>query len=79
MKTTTKMLLVAITSALFVVGCATTHSWEYRTRTTNERIGKTILDEYGKSGWELVEFTYIPTDRSATNFAYQYIFKRVKK
>lgn len=79
MKTTTKMLMVAVTAALFVIGCATTHSWEYRTRTTTVRIGKTTLDEYGKSGWELVEFVYIPTDRSATNFAYEYIFKRIKK
>ena len=79
MNTTTKVLLVAITSAFFVAGCATAHSWEYRTRTTKERIGKTMLDQYGKSGWELVEFSYIPTDQSATNYEYEYIFKRLKR
>jgi len=79
MKTTAKMLIVAITTALIVVGCATAHSWEYRTRTTKERIGASILDQYGKSGWELVEFACIPADQSGTNFQYEYIFKRLKK
>jgi hypothetical protein len=85
MKTTTKMLIAAISITLIVVGCATTQSWEYRTRTTKERIGKTILDQYGKSGWELVQFDRIPVVRSdtnhvaTTNMEYEYIFKRPKK
>lgn len=79
MKTTGKTLILAATTALFVVGCATTHSWEYRTRTTHDRIGAAILDQYGKSGWELVEFTCVPADQSGTNFEYEYIFKRPKK
>lgn len=79
MKMPAKMLILAITTALVVVGCATTQSWEYRTRTTKERIGAAILDQYGKSGWELVEFGCIPADQSGTNFEYEYIFKRPKK
>ena len=85
MKTTTKTLIAAFITSLIVVGCATTQSWEYRTRTTKERIGKTILNQYGKSGWELVQFECIPvveTDTnhvSTTNMEYEYIFKRPKK
>ncbi len=85
MKTTTKTLIAAVITTLIVVGCATTQSWEYRTRTTHERIGKTILDQYGKSGWELVQFDRIPvvqTDTNhvaTTNMEYEYIFKRLKK
>jgi hypothetical protein len=85
MKTTTKTLIVAITTAIIVVGCATTQSWEYRTRTTQERIGKSVLDQYGKSGWELVQFERIPVVQSdtnhvsTTNLEYEYIFKRPKK
>jgi len=85
MNTTTKTLLAGIITAFIVVGCATTQSWEYRTRTTKERIGKAVLDRYGKSGWELVQFERIPvveTDTnhvSTTNLEYEYIFKRPKK
>ena len=85
MKTTTKMLMAAISTALIVVGCATTQSWEYRTRTTKERIGKSVLDQYGKSGWELVQSDRIPVVRRDTNHVattdmeYEYIFKRPKK
>lgn len=85
MKTATKTLIAGISTALIVVGCATTQSWEYRTRTTPERIGKAVLDRYGKSGWELVQFERIPvveTDTnhvSTTNLEYEYIFKRPKK
>ena len=81
----TKMLIVAVTTALIIVGCATTQSWEYRTRTTHERIGKSVLDNYGKTGWELVQFERIPvvqTDTNhvaTTNMEYEYIFKRLKK
>jgi len=70
----------ALTAAAPVLAaCATPHSWEYRTRTTKVRIGKAVLDGYGKSGWELVSFTCIPADRSGTNFEYEYIFKRPVK
>jgi Domain of unknown function (DUF4177) len=87
MKNTTKLLLTAIATGLVLVGCvtATAHSWEYRTRTTKERIGKTVLDEYGKSGWELVQFDRIPVvakdtnNVATTNLEYEYIFKRPKK
>ena len=85
MKTTTKTLIAAITITLLIIGCATTQLWEYRTRTTKERIGKTVLDQYGKSGWELVQFERIPvihTDTNhvaITNMEYEYIFKRPKK
>ena len=82
---TTKLFLLATTTGLVLVGCVTAHAWEYRTRTTKERIGKSVLDEYGKSGWELVQFERIPvvqtgTDNVATtNFEFEYIFKRPKK
>lgn len=85
MRHTTKLLLLAITTGLVLVGCVTAHSWEYRTRTTKERIGKSVLDEYGRSGWELVQFERIPIVETGTNhvattnFEYEYIFKRPKK
>jgi hypothetical protein len=85
MKTATKTLIAAVITTLMVVGCATTQSWEYRTRTTPERVGKSVLDQYGKSGWELVQFDRIPvvqTDTNhvdTTNMEYEYIFKRHKK
>lgn len=81
---TTVQILIACALALVVAGCATSHAWEYRTRTTKERIGKTVLDEYGKSGWELVQFERIPVVRTdanhsaTTNLEYEYIFKRPK-
>lgn len=84
MRNVVKLLFVVI-PALIVAGCVTTHAWEYRTRTTNERIGKTVLDEYGSSGWELVQFERIPVmHRNAqelvtTNMMYEYIFKRPKQ
>jgi len=73
------LLFTLTAAALILAGCATTHSWEYRTRTTKERIGTSVLDGYGKSGWELVSFTCLPADRSGTNFEYEYIFKRPGK
>ena len=83
MKTTTKIL--AFSTALVIAGCATTQQWEYRTRTTKERIGASVLDNYGKSGWELIQFQLIPVVQSdpnhiaLTNLEYEYIFKRPKK
>ena len=85
MKNTIKLLLTATTTALILAGCVTTLKWEYRTRTTKERIGKSVLDGYGRSGWELVQFERIPvvqtdTNKVAiTNMEYEYIFKRPKK
>ena len=85
MKTTTKTLTAAFIVVLIAVGCATTQHWEYRTRTTKERIGKSLLDGYGKSGWELVQFQLIPVVQTGTNhiattnMEYEYIFKRPKK
>lgn len=85
MKTTTTMLIAILTITLVVVGCATTQSWEYRTRTTKERMGKSVLDQYGRSGWELVQFDRIPVVQRAsnhvatTNMEYEYIFKRSKQ
>jgi hypothetical protein len=79
----TLSLLTAI--ALVLAGCVTAHSWEYRTRTTHERLGKSMLDEYGNAGWELVQFQRIPvvqTDTNhiaTTNLEYEYIFKRPKR
>jgi hypothetical protein len=72
-------LLLAATTALILVGCVTVHHWEYRTRTTNQRIGKTVLDQYGKTGWELIQFERIPTDKAGTNYQFEYIFKRPLK
>ena len=85
MKTTTTLLITGILTTLILAGCITTRSWEYRTRTTRERIGKSVLDQYGKSGWELVQFERIPVVRTesnhmaATNLEYEYIFKRPTK
>jgi hypothetical protein len=85
MKTTTKTLIVAIATALIVAGCATTQSWEYRTRTSQQRITMSMLNKYGQSGWELVQFERIPVVQSGTNHVattnleYEYIFKRPKK
>jgi len=79
MKPTPKLLLAIATTALVLVGCVTAHNWEYRTRTTPERIGKKVLDQYGRSGWELVQFERIPTDKSGTNYQFEYIFKRPLK
>ena len=87
MKTTTKALIAVITTAFIVVGCATTKTskWEYRTRTTEKRMGPNMLDGYGKTGWELVEFQPVPvvqTDTNhvvTTNMEFQYVFKRLKK
>ena len=85
MKTAPKILMATITAALVAIGCATAQKWEYRTRTTHERIGKSVLDQYGRSGWELVNFTTIPASQSGTNYEsatnveFEYIFKRAKK
>ena len=87
MRTTTKTLMAGISTALIVVGCATTSTqkWEYRTRTTEKRMGPSMLDGYGKSGWELVQFERIPVVQTDTNYVattnleYEYIFKRPKK
>ena len=89
MKTTIKTLMGAIITALIVVGCATTQLWdswwEVRSRTTHEPIGQSVLDQYGKSGWELVTCIRIPvvhTDTNhvaTTNMDYEYTFKRPKK
>ena len=85
MKTTTKTLIVAVITALIVVGCATTQAWEYRTRTSQQRITMSMLNKYGQSGWELVQVERIPvvqTDTNhvaTTNMEYQYVFKRPKK
>jgi hypothetical protein len=54
-------------------------AWEYRTRTTDNPKGKAVLDEYGKSGWELVSYICRPKDNTGTNFIYQYVFKRPKQ
>ena len=65
--------------ALLLAGCAThATAWEYRTRTTASPSGKSVLDGYGKSGWELVGYTCRPKDHTGTNFVYQYVFKRPK-
>jgi len=79
MKPAMKLLFMVTAAALVLTGCATAHSWEYRTRTTKVRVGKSVLDSYGKAGWELVEFTCIPADQSGTNFEYEYIFKRPRE
>lgn len=77
--------LIALSVAVIIAGCAAAQTWEYRTRTTKERIGKSVLDEYGRSGWELVQFERVPvvaTDTNhiaTTNLEYEYIFKRPKK
>ena len=77
--------IIALSLVVTIVGCTTAQTWEYRTRTAKERIGKTILDEYGKSGWELVQFERIPVATTGTNhivttnLEYEYIFKRPKR
>lgn len=77
--------LIALSLTLIIAGCTTAQTWEYRTRTTKERIGKTVLDEYGNSGWELVQFERIPVVTTGTNhiattnLEYEYIFKRPKR
>jgi len=48
-------------------------------------MGPNMLDGYGKTGWELVEFQPVPvvqTDTNhvvTTNMEFQYVFKRLKK
>jgi len=89
MKASIKAWFITTIAMLIVAGCATTQRWEYKTRTTHVRIGKSILDQYGRSGWELVQFTLIPADKTGTNdlsatnvmssVEYEYIFKRPKK
>jgi len=79
MKPSLKFSLAVTSVALILAGCVTAHNWEYRTRTTQQRIGKTILDEYGKSGWELIQFERIPVDKTGTNYQFEYIFKRPLK
>lgn len=84
MKTKSKLFLAGLL-AVVVAGCVTTQSWEYRTRTTKERMGKSELDQYGNSGWELVQFQMIPVVVTFTNYTsatheeFEYIFKRPKK
>jgi hypothetical protein len=80
MKTISQRFLLSVCGALFIAGCSTpSGSWEYRTRTTDSPQGKAVLDRYGKSGWELVNYTCRPKDNSGTNFIYQYVFKRPNK
>ena len=82
MKIMTKVVLLAVCGVFLLAGCSTkphAHSWEYRTLTTDNRKGKSVLDNYGKSGWELVGYTCIVKGQSGTNFEYQYVFKRPKK
>ena len=78
----TRQFLFIVCSALMLAGCTTTPSaasWEYRTRTTDNPKGKSVLDEYGQSGWKLVSYTAVLKDQSGTNFQYQYVFKRPRK
>jgi hypothetical protein len=80
MKTVARHSSVIFICALLLAGCATaSHKWEYRTRTTDNPKGKSVLDGYGKDGWELVDYTVRPKDASGTNFIYQYVFKRERK
>jgi hypothetical protein len=75
----TRQFLFLVCGALMLAGCTTTPSatsWEYRTRMTDKPQGKSVLDEYGLSGWSLVSYTAVAKDRSGTNFQYQYVFKR---
>ena len=86
MKTHTKILMATVAAALIAVGCATTApkspTWEYKTRTSTNRITMSMLGNYGKSGWELVTVDRIPVVRAdtnsvtTTNLMYQYLFKR---
>jgi hypothetical protein len=46
---------------------------------TDNPKGKSVLDEYGQSGWKLVSYTAVLKDQSGTNFQYQYVFKRPRK
>jgi LPS O-antigen subunit length determinant protein (WzzB/FepE family) len=86
MKTHTRILLATVAAAFIAVGCATTKSptWEYKTRTSTNRITMSMLGNYGKSGWELVTVDHIPVVRTdtnsvaTTNLMYQYLFKRPK-
>ena len=84
-----KTLFILTIAALVLAGCASTpaptpQTWAYRTRTSKERIGKKILDQYGRTGWELVQVDRISMVRTnasqgaSTNLEYQYIFKRPK-
>jgi starvation-inducible outer membrane lipoprotein len=64
-------------AALWLTGCATvpknTDHWEYRTLTTDNAKGRSVLNRYGRSGWELVSYTTTP---KGTNTQYNYVFKR---
>jgi hypothetical protein len=72
--------LIIVVGILIVAGCAThPQQWEYRTRTTDNPKGKSVLDGYGNGGWELVDYSCRPKDETGTNFVYQYVFKRPKK
>jgi hypothetical protein len=80
MKLTSRRLFLLLGSALLLAGCVTpANKWEYRTRTTDNPKGKSVLDGYGKDGWELVSCTLRPKDQTGTNFIYEYYFKRAKK
>ena len=80
MKKFARQIFLGCGFALLLAGCATTADrWEYRTRTTDNPKGKSVLDGYGKGGWELVSYTCRPKDATGTNFVYQYVFKRPKK
>jgi hypothetical protein len=80
MKISASKLSLLLGGALLLAGCVThATAWEYRTRTTDNPKGKSVLDEYGKSGWELVSYTCRSKDNTGTNFIYQYVFKRPKK
>lgn len=80
MKITARKMFLMLGSVCLLAGCAThSHQWEYRTRTTDNAKGKSVLDGYGKNGWELVDYTVRPKDTTGTNFIYQYVFKRERK
>jgi len=79
MKISASQFSLLLGGSLMLAGCATHKTtWEYRTRTTDNPKGKAVLDSYGKSGWELVNYTCRPKDDTGTNFIYQYVFKRPK-
>ena len=50
MKATPKMLLLGLVVGFITVGCTTTTAWEYKTRTTSQRLGPFALSGYGLAG-----------------------------
>jgi len=75
MKATPKMLLLGLVVGFITVGCTTTTAWEYKTRTTSQRLGPFALSGYGQAGWQLAGYSCTPR---GTNFEYEYIFERPK-